>query len=103
MTRTNRYRGRLAIGAHALSAVLVECRRVNGTPRQRFLAHLGTIEVWENGRGDIAIGTGGRVYGPAVMAFWRRVSRKLDTLRVRCDRQAVERMIAAKVPRPSVR
>ena len=45
MTRTNRYRGRFSIGAHALSAVLVECRRFEGKPRQRFLAQLGTIEV----------------------------------------------------------
>jgi len=104
MTRTNRYRGRFSIGTHALSAVLVECRRVNGKPRQRFLAHLGTIEVWDDvGRGDIAIGTGGRASRPAVVVFWRRVYRKLDTLRVHCDRQAVEGMIAAKVPRLSVR
>ncbi len=100
MTRTDRYRGRFSIGAHALCAVLVECRRVNGKPQQRFLAHLGTIEVWDDaGTGDIAIGTGGRAKGPAVVMFWRRVSRKLDTLGLPSDRLAVEDMIAAKVPR----
>jgi hypothetical protein len=100
MTRTDRYRGRFSIGAHALSAVLVECRRVYGKPHQRFLAHLGTIEVWDDaGIADIAIGTGGRAKWPAVVMFWRRVSRKLDTLGLLCDRLAVEKMIAAKVPR----
>ncbi len=103
MTRTDRYRGRFSIGAHALSASLVECRRVNGKPRQFFLAYLGTIEVWDDvGTGDIAIGTGGRAKWPAVVMFWQRVSRKLDTLRVRCDRHSVEGMIAAKVPCVSV-
>ena len=100
MTRTNRYRGRFSIGTHALSAVLVECRRVEGKPHRRYIAQLGTIEVWDDiERGDIAIGTGGRASWPSVVAFWRRVSRKLDTLRVHCDRLAVEEMIAAKVPR----
>ncbi len=100
MTRTNRCRGRFSIGTHALSAVLVECRRVEGKPRQRFIAQLGTIEVWDDdGRGDIAIGTGGRASWPCVVAFWQRVSRKLNTLRVPCDRRVVEGMIAARVPR----
>ena len=105
MTRTNRSRGRFSIGRHALSAVLVECRRVGGKPRQRFIAQLGTIEVWDDvERGDIAIGTGGRASWPCVVAFWRRVSRRLDTLRVLrvlrvpCDQLAVEGMIAARVP-----
>ncbi len=103
MTRTNRYRGRFSIGAHALSASLVECRRVDGKPRQRFLAYLGTIEVWDDvGAGDIAIGTGGCAKWPAVVMFWQGVCRQLDTLRVRCDSHSVYGMICAKVPRVSV-
>ncbi len=101
MTRTNRCRGRFSIGTHALSAVLVECRRVDGKPRQRFIAQLGTIEVWDyDGRGDIAIGTGGRASWPCVVAFWRRVSQKLDTLRVPCDRLVPAVDTLSTVPMP---
>lgn len=103
MTRTDRHRGRYCIGAHALTAVLVESRRVDGKSRQRFLAYLGTIEVWDDSRrGDIAIGTGGRAKWPAVVMFWQRVSRQLDALPVWCNRQSVEEMLAAKVPRLSM-
>ncbi len=99
-TRTNRYRGRFSIRAHAPSAELVECRRVNGKPRQRFLAHPGTLEVWDDaGTGDIAIGTGGNASRPCVVAIWRRVSLRLDMLCERFDWSAVEGMIAAKMPR----
>ncbi len=54
------------------------------------------------GAGDITIETGGLAKWPVVVMFWQRVSRQLDTLRVRCDRHSVEGMIAAKVPRVSV-
>ena len=100
MTRTGRFRGRYQIGAHALIAVLVESRRVNGSPRQRFVAHLGSIQVWENGRGDVAIGTGGRAYRAAILGFWARVSRELDAIEEPYDRDAVEAKISASVPRP---
>ncbi len=93
-------RGRHPMGAHALDCVPVECRRVNGRPRQKFVAHLGTLQVWENGRGDVAIGTGGRACPAPIIAFWDRLSRKLDALKVPHDRDAVEAMISANVPRP---
>ncbi len=100
MTRTERGRGPCPTGAHALACVLVECRRVNGRPRQKFVARLGTLEVWENGRGEVAIGTGGCAYAAGVIAFWDRLSRRLDALKVPHDRDAVEAKVAAKVPRP---
>lgn len=100
MTRAARGRGPCPIGAHALACVLVECRRVNGRPRQKFVARLGTLQVWENGRGEVAIGTGGRAYPAAIIAFWDRLSRKLDALKVPHDRDAVEAMISANLPRP---
>lgn len=103
MTRTDRDRRRYCIGAHALTAVLVESRRVSGKPRQRYVAYLGTLEVWDDSRsGNIVIGTGGRAKWPAVVMFWQRVSRQLDALPVWCNRPAVEGMIAAKVPRLSL-
>ena len=47
LTRTTRLGGRFGIGGCALSAVLVECHRVAGAPRQRFVAHLATVRVWD--------------------------------------------------------
>lgn len=99
LTRTGRFRGRCLIGAHALSAVLVESQRVNGSPRQRFVAHLGTVRVWENGRGQVEIGTG-RALHSEVMGFWGRVCRSLDGVEEHFDRDVVEAMIGATVPRP---
>ncbi len=87
-------------GAQALRGLLVETRRLGGKPRQRTLAYLGTVEVWENGLGQVAIGGGGRAYEWQVAAFWDRVSRKLDGLEEPFDRDAVEAMIAARVPGP---
>ncbi len=100
MTRTGRYRGRYHMGAHALTVVLVESRRVNGSPQQRFVVHLGTIQVWENGRGQVAVGTGGQAYQGDISDFWARVSQKLDAIDEEFDRDAVEAMISANVPRP---
>lgn len=100
MTRTKRLTGRHEIGAHALTGVLVDSRRVNGSPRQRFVAHLGTIRVWENGKGEVTIGSGGQARQAEITAFWHRVSRKLDTIAEPHDRDAVEAMVAARVPRP---
>ena len=99
MTRSDRFGGRCLISGHAISAVLVESRRVNGSPRQRFVAHLGTVGVWENGRGQVAIGTG-RALHSEVMGFWGRVSRSLDGVAEPFDRDVVEAMIGATVPRP---
>ncbi len=87
-------------GVQALRGLLVETRRLGGKPRQRTLAYLGTVEVWENGLGPVAIGGGGRAYAWQVAAFWDRASRKLDGLEELFDRDAVEAMIAARVPRP---
>jgi hypothetical protein len=100
MTRTRRSTGRFRLGAHALTGVLVESRRVNGSPRQRFVAYLGTIRVSENGKGEVTIGPGGRARQAEIIAFWDRVSRKLDTIAEPYDRDAVEAMVAARVPRP---
>jgi hypothetical protein len=81
--------------------VVVESRRVNGRPRQRFVAHLGTITVWDNGQGDVAIRSGGQAIQKEIIAFWDRLSRKLEAIEAPFDRDAVEAMVAANVPRPA--
>ncbi|MHC4108375.1 MAG: hypothetical protein ACYSTY_09860 [Planctomycetota bacterium] len=104
MTRTGRHFGRESIGAHALTAVLAESRRVGGLPRQRFVAYLGTIQVWENGWGQTAVGggrgPGGKAFQVAIARFWADVFRRLDSVEEPHDREAIEAAIAAKVPRP---
>ena len=72
-----------------LTAVLVECRRVDGKPRQRTVAYLGGIRekfigqnVWQHDR------------------FWSRVNARLDELALDpATRANIEASIAARVPR----
>ncbi len=101
LTRTTRIHGRFGIGGHALSAVLVENRRVAGGPRQRFVAHLATIRVWDTatGKGDLPMAGGGHAYRSDAWGFWECVSRKLDVIERAFDRDIVEAKIAGRVPR----
>ena len=100
MTRTDRHRGRYHLDTHALTAVLVESRRDAGRPRQRFVAHLATMWVWNNASEGMEIGTGGRASEAEITAFWVRVAQKLDAIEEPFDRDAVETRISANVPRP---
>ena len=87
--------------SYALTAALVESKRVNGTPRQRFVAHLGTLKVWDNGVGDVVMGSGGKSYQAVVVSFWRDVEKRLDALGdVIPDREQIMLKIAEVVPRP---
>ena len=97
MTRALRYSGRRDIGAFALTAVLVECRRVGGRPRQRFVAHLGTVRVWKNGLGEVAVAGGGSAFTSDVRSFWTDVARKLNAVNESYDRAAIEASIDAVV------
>ncbi len=105
LTRTTRSHGRFAIGGHALSVVLVESRRVAGRPRQRFVAHLATLRVWDaaTGKGDVPMAGGGRACRTDARGFWECVSRKLDAIDRVFDRNVVEARIAARVPRPGAK
>lgn len=102
LTRTTVFHGRFGLGGHALSAVLVENARVAGRPRQRFVAHLATVRVWDGatGRGDVPVAGGGSAHRGDARDFWESVSRKLDSITAAFDRDAVEVRIAARVPRP---
>lgn len=87
---------------YALTAALVESKRVNGSPRQRFVAHLGTLQVYDSvERPTVVIGTGGKAYQARVVAFWRKVEKRLDALGdVVPDREQIELKITKTVPRP---
>jgi len=76
-------------GMYALTAVLVEGVRVNGKPRQRFVAYLGTI--W----GIVTAVHGHR------LRFWKRVDANLDRLTEPVDRERTEAKLAEVVPRPT--
>ncbi|MHC4128747.1 MAG: hypothetical protein ACYTE6_07535 [Planctomycetota bacterium] len=48
----------------------------------------------------MTIGNGGQARQSGIIAFWDRLSRKLDTIAEPYDRAAVEAMVASRVPRP---
>jgi hypothetical protein len=76
----------------ALSALLVESKRINGVPRQRHIGYLGGIT--DEQIGDLQ----SRCY------FWDQVVAAFDKLDAKVkpeDRLRFEAAIAARVPRPS--
>jgi hypothetical protein len=76
-------------GEQALSAALVETRRVDGKPRQRIVRYLATIK-------------GGQlVYPPSTDRFWQDVDRTLADMDLDDEqRQTIGARIATTVPRP---
>jgi hypothetical protein len=88
--RTER-RGRLYLGdpAARLEARLVESLRIDGKPRQRFIAYIGSIEEPNDG--------GDRI------DFWDVTSRVLNYLvnRLGDERPKIEAALDARVPRPT--
>lgn len=91
--KRRKLKGKLSRGddpGYALDAVLVESVRINGKPRQKFLAHLATIEE--------------RLLHQTVarFCFWRNVHFSLQPLAI--DVETIEKINAALlsiVPRPS--
>lgn len=75
---------------YSLSAVLVESRRVDGHPRQRYVKHLGAVR-------ERCTGIPGHALG-----FWQTADAALTALGlVATEHQAIERQLSARVPRPS--
>jgi hypothetical protein len=73
----------------SLSAVLVECQRVQGAPRQRYVKHLAVIPERHT-----------RTYGWALV-FWERADQALDSLELdRAERARIEAALVETVPRP---
>ena len=71
-------------------AQLVECRRVDGKPRQKVIKHLGAIRDYER---EVQ----GHQFG-----FWDTADRALDELGLDAEaRQEIERVLLAEVPKPS--
>ena len=92
-------------GSVTLTAVLLESRRIDGRPRQRYVAGLGTLSVQvelhqihdpeEYLRVD-----GGFVHSGAVIGFWRHLADRLDGLDLAPQqRQSIESKIASRIPR----
>ena len=74
------------------AAVLVECKRVNGKPRQRVIKHLASIR--EYGLADDKVGwhTG----------FWRDVEISLrDIPMSEAEREKIEAALVRRVPKPT--
>jgi hypothetical protein len=84
--------GRKHVAKTDLSAVLVRCERLDGKPRQRIVAYLGTIqEGYLKGEHSAA-----REY------FWENADRRLSSLGLaKTERQEIEAALVARVPRPT--
>lgn len=75
---------------YAISAVLVESRRVNGKPRQKVIKHLGCIR--ESG----IIHVGHRI------GFWQTAAAAFKALNLPPEQQhAIEQALQKRVPFPS--
>ncbi len=74
----------------SLSAVLVESRRVDGRPKQRYVKHLGVIPERHLESHGWRVG------------FWKTADAALASLGLpMAEREAVEAQLAARVPRPN--
>jgi len=89
-TRKSTLNGRGRVERVTHYAVLVESTRVDGKPRQRFIAHIGNYHE------------GGQVGLHPHVDFWRQVEHRLKSLNLAADvRERVERKLAERVPRPT--
>lgn len=80
-------------GERQLVAELAECRRVDGRPRQRILAYLGTVA-----ESDISLPR-----PLSLAAFWSRVDRVLGEIIFDDElRDELAMAIERRVPRPTV-
>ena len=87
----------------SLTAALLESQRVDGRPRQRYVAGLGTIRVLDELHPDwdtrywVRV-DGGFVHIGRVIQFWHRI----DGLELAPEqRQSIESQIASRVPQPT--
>jgi hypothetical protein len=80
-----------------IKAILVESVRVGGKPRQRHVAFLGSMSLWQSDH-HLA-----KMNRDTVIRFWRRVRGRLDKLHNRItadDRKKILADIAKKIGKP---
>jgi len=88
----DRDRGHAKHGSVTHYAVLVESVRVDGRPRQRFVAHIAGYNE----------GDSRRAREMQAVYFWRQAEGRLNTLNLATDLRArVEAKLAERMPRPS--
>ena len=78
-----------------LTATLVECRRVDGKPRQQVVSYLGSVRL--------ELIESHRIHH---LYFWDAVSERLDRLEGRLDdkvRRRIEAALARRVAKPTAR
>ena len=89
-------------GSVTLTAVLLESRRIDGQPRQKYVARLGKLCVWANqDPGEYTRVDGGFAHSGAVIQFWHSLTDRLDGLDLREQRQSIESQIASRIPQPT--
>src|SRR5688572_29667158 len=83
-------RGKLGPARRAFYAVLVECRRVDGQPRQKVVKYLAHINEQDLGVSD------------SRQLFWDQANEGLGTIDMTADERArIEEKLEEVVPRPA--
>ena len=98
--KTRRTMGRDEV---ALTAILLESRRIDGQPRQKYLAGLGTLRVQQQPLAEhFAEVHGGFAYIWRVIRFWNKIAGCLDDQDLDADqRLSIESEIASRIPKPT--
>ena len=94
-------------GCLFLTAVLLESRRVDGQPRQKYIAGLGTLRVqhqhlpkWDSQ--DLVEVHGGFTSIGDVIWFWHDLTECLDGLELSPkQRQVIESQVGSRIPKPT--
>ncbi len=83
-------RGKLGPARRAFYAVLVECRRIDGVPRQKVVKYLAHINEQDLGASDMR------------ELFWEQANDGLSTVEMDLDERAkIEEKLEEVVPRPA--
>ena len=83
-------RGKLGPARRAFYAVLVECRRIDGHPRQKVVKYLAHINEQDLGASDVR------------QLFWEQANEGLSTIEMEVDERAkIEEKLEEVVPRPA--
>ena len=99
-------RRRMGRDEFALTAILLESRRIDGQPRQRYVVGLGTLRVQQQPLAEHAEHLtevhGGFAYIWQVIEFWNKIAGCLDDQDLITDqRQSIESEIVSRIPKPT--
>ena len=104
--KTRRRKTGIYGGCLCLNPILLESRRVDGQPRQKYIAGLGTLHVQHQlptrDPEEFVEVHGGFVRIAGVYWFWHDLAECLDGLKLAPERrQTIESEVASRIPKPT--